>query len=139
MSKENGFLKLYISTHIDSSNIGNIDVYGMSKENGLWQQYFLFFLELYISVFIMDEIQKLLGAINEKKAENIEFEKKKHNLEKHVAEQEERIMKKINILKRHYEEEKLHGRKLEEDISSLQRKREKLDKQEEILDRVCKE
>ena len=41
------FLKLYISTHIDSSNIGNIDVYGMIKENGLWQQYF-YFLELYI-------------------------------------------------------------------------------------------
>ena len=87
----------------------------------------------------MDEIQKLLGAINEKKAENIEFEKKKHNLEKHVAEQEECIMKKINILKRHYEEEKLHGRKLEEDIFFFTKKVGKLDKQEEILDRVCKE
>ena len=45
---------------------------------------------------------------------------------------------KINILKRHYEEEKTYGRKLQEDISSLQIKHQKLDKQEEILDRVCK-
>ena len=86
----------------------------------------------------MDEIQKLLGAINEKNAENTQFEKKKHNLEKNVAEQEEHIMKKINILKRHYEEEKSYGRKLQEDISSLQRNWEKLDKQEEILDRYVK-
>ena len=50
---------------------------------------FSFFLKLYISVFIMDEIQKLLGAINEKNAENTQFEKKKH-----VAEKEERIIKK---------------------------------------------
>ena len=70
----------------------------------------------------MDQIEKLLGDINEKNAENTQFEKKKHNLEKHVAEQEKRIMKKINILKRHYEEEKTYGRKLQEDISSLQKK-----------------
>ena len=42
---------------------------------------------------------------------------------------------KLNMLKRHYEEEKKYGVKLQEDISMLKNKREKLDKQEEILDR----
>ena len=86
----------------------------------------------------MDEIEKLVGDINEKNAENTQFENKKHDLEKHIAEQEKRIMEKINILKRHYEEEKTYGRKLQEDISSLQKKYAKLDKQEEILDRASK-
>ena len=42
----------------------------------------------------MDEIEKLCRDINEKNAENTQFEKKKHNLEKHVAEQEKCIMEK---------------------------------------------
>ena len=83
----------------------------------------------------MDEIKKLLGDINAKNEENKEFEKEKNDLENELAEQEKRINMKINMLKRHYEEEKKYGIKLKEDISILRNKREKLNKQEEILDR----
>ena len=83
----------------------------------------------------MDEIKKLLGDINAKNEENKEFEKEKNDLEDEVAEQQKCINMKINMLKRHYEEEKKYGIKLKEDISMLRNKREKLNKQEEILDR----
>ena len=83
----------------------------------------------------MDEIKKLLGDINEKNEQNKQFEKEKNDLEYQVEEQQKRINMKLNMLKRHYEEEKKYGVKLQEDISMLKNKREKLDKQEEILDR----
>ena len=83
----------------------------------------------------MDEIKKLLGDINAKNKGNKEFEKEKNDLEDEVAEQQKCINMKINMLKQHYEEEKKYGMKLQEDISMLRNKREKLDKQEEILDR----
>ena len=83
----------------------------------------------------MDEIKELLGDINEKNEQNKQFEKEKNDLEYQVEEQQKRINMKLNMLKRHYEEEKKYGAKLQEDISMLKNKREKLDKQEEILDR----
>ena len=83
----------------------------------------------------MDEIKKLLGDINEKNEQNKQFEKEKNDLEYQVEEQQKRINMKLNMLKRHYEEENKYGVKLQEDISMLKNKREKLDKQEEILDR----
>ena len=84
----------------------------------------------------MDEIKKLLGDINEKKNEqNKQFEKEKNDLEYQVEEQQKCTNMKLNMLKRHYEEKKKYGVKLQEDISMLKNKREKLDKQEEILDR----
>ena len=54
----------------------------------------------------MDEIKKLLGDINEKNEQNKQFEKEKNDLEYQVEEQQKRTNTKLNMLKRHYEEEK---------------------------------
>ena len=83
----------------------------------------------------MDEIKKLLGDINKKNEQNKQFEKEKNYLQYQVEELQKHINMKLNMLKEHYEEEKKYGVKLQEDISMLKNKREKLDKQEEILDR----
>ena len=104
----------------------NIDVSNVI----MWKYWFL-----YILVFIMDEIKKLLGDINEKNEQNKQFEKEKSDSEYQVEEQQKHINMKLNLLKRHYKEEKKYDVKLQEDISMLKNKREKLDKQEEILDR----
>ena len=61
--------------------------------------------------------------------------KRKNELEDRVSNQQKHINMKINMLKRHYEEEKKYAIKLQEDISMLSNKREKLNKKEEILDR----
>ena len=96
----------------------------------MWKYWFL-----YILVFTMEEIKKTAWRYKWKNEQNKQFKKENNYLEYQVEELQKHINMKLNMLKRHYEEEKKYGVKLQEDISMLKNKREKLDKQEEILNR----
>ena len=82
------------------------------------------------------EVKKLLKAINDKQEENMESEKKKSDLEEDVTRREKCIEQKIQMLKRHLEEQEKYRKKLEEDINELEKKKKLLENDVDTLDKV---
>ena len=82
------------------------------------------------------EVKKLLKAIKDKKEENKESEKKKTDLEEDVTRREKCIEQKIQMLKKHLEEQENYGKKLEEDVIKLQNRWKVLENDENTLDKV---
>ena len=66
----------------------------------------------------------------------MESEKKETDLEEDVTRREKHIEQKIQMLKRHLEEQENYGKKLEEDINKLEKKQKVLENDEDTLDKV---
>ena len=82
------------------------------------------------------DVKKLLKAIKNKEEENMESEKKKTDLEEEVTRREKCIDQKIQMLKRHLEEQENYGKRLEKDINELEKKQKVLENDEDTLDKV---
>ena len=85
----------------------------------------------------MDEINKLIKMIEDKDIENSKFELEENKLKEDIQQAEKCVDKKIKILRRHLEEKKKYGAKLQHNIETLHKRRKQLSKEEDILDRVC--
>ena len=92
-----------------------------------------------LNVLSMDysrDVKKLLKAIKGKEQQNVESENKKSDLAEDVIRREKHIEQKTQMLKRHLKKEENYGKKLEEDINELEKKKNVLEIYEDTLDKV---
>ena len=82
------------------------------------------------------EVKRLLKAIKDKQEENMESEKKKTDLQEDVTRREKCVEQKIQILKRHLEEQEDYGKKLQKDINELEKNKKVLENDEDTLNKV---
>ena len=85
---------------------------------------------------MMDSINHLLMKLNEQEESNQKNEKCKKELEEDLEKAEKCIKKKRKLLKSCLEPEIKYGKKLESEIVVLEKKKEKLLNEEELLDKV---
>ena len=85
----------------------------------------------------MNTIKKLLSDIKDKDNENFKYEVEKNKLEEDIKESEERIQKKIKILEKHLQQKCKYGEYLKKEIENLNKMKDHLNEEENILDMVC--
>ena len=83
----------------------------------------------------MDSLKDLVTKLTEQEESNKRNEKCKKELQD-VEKAEKHVQKKQKLLKSYLEQEIKYGKKLESEIIVLERKKEKLLNEEELLDKV---
>ena len=84
----------------------------------------------------MDSLKDLVTKLTEQEESNKINEKCKKELQEDVEKAEKCVRKKQKLLKSYLEQEIKYGKKLESEIIVLERKKEKLLNEEELLDKV---